>query len=396
MFVVSASRIELLRTIVTFHRRCNVSSLRNRFKEGYLDYVQTKPPKWMCSWSYLKIHSIRMMTSTPLKGIKDPQEIVLREQSKELLQKTREHVKEEKEKKREELHFTTTWRGFVVYWFRIAKEVGWNFWYGTKDLYYNTRQTQKLIQMRRQGIVLNRSQERFIRQNRKDLKNLIPFFLVWRIPIFGDFILPFFVAKFPDLLPSTYNLVRKPTLEEVVKLSKIKQLSMIHLDHAKTRDTSMDSTLEEMRCSLRDAYHLPLSCKRLLENKDLLMKKIPPVEQLTRRQIAAVCAVLNLGTRNFTFFLRKKFCSHMEYLSNDDKMIHQEGIDQLDDLDLKMANIERGLAVLGTTRKQLEVQLTEWICITLADPQLKTPLLIYCHAFHQRDLLLAPDLDSKQ
>jgi len=99
MFVVSASRIELLRTIVTFHRRCNVSSLRNRFKEGYLDYVQTKPPKWMCSWSYLKIHSIRMMTSTPLKGIKDPQEIVLREQSKELLQKTREHVKEEKEKK---------------------------------------------------------------------------------------------------------------------------------------------------------------------------------------------------------------------------------------------------------------------------------------------------------
>lgn len=71
------------------------------------------------------------------------------------------------------------------------------------------------------------------------MRTLIPFFLIWRVPIIGDFLLIAFISWFPGLLPSTFKLVKQvsgtissvnrlqPTLEEKVKALKIKQLSLL-------------------------------------------------------------------------------------------------------------------------------------------------------------------------
>jgi hypothetical protein len=112
----------------------------------------------------------------------------------------------------------------------MAKELSKHMWEGSKGLFRNTMETRRLIKLKRNGTRLTRHQERFIRQNIQDLKNLIPFFLVWRIPIFGDFILPIFIAKYPELLPSTFNLVKKPTMEEKIIIGKLKQRSLLTRD----------------------------------------------------------------------------------------------------------------------------------------------------------------------
>ncbi len=68
--------------------------------------------------------------------------------------------------------------------------------------------------------MLNIRQERFIWQNSIDLRHLIPFFVVYKIPILGHFILPFFVARFPELLPSTIRLSKQVLILLIIPILK--------------------------------------------------------------------------------------------------------------------------------------------------------------------------------
>ena len=65
-------------------------------------------------------------------------------------------------------------------------------------------------------------------------------------------------------------------------------------------------------------------------------------------------------------------------------------MDSLSDQELKYACLERGLKVLGLSRQEFENQLKEWIYLSTKCPKVVTPLLIFAHAFEQRDLFLQP------
>jgi len=260
-------------------------------------------------------------------------------------------------------------------------------WKGSKELWQNVLEANRLRKKRRQGQVLTRNEQRFIRQNVMDLRNLIPFFLVWRIPLFGDFILPFFVAKFPGLLPSTFRLVRTPTLEEKIRANKLKQLSLMDPSFKESFDAN---NLEKLRENL--SLNGPLSAAKVMQNADLL-EATCSVKHLTRSQLAALCSVLNLGTRTIAFMLRVRYYAHITYIRQDDRIINSEGIESLNEHDLIEACMERGLKVVGLSRKTLQKQLGEWIQLSLHCPVL-TPLLVYAHTYEQRDLLLQPESNT--
>lgn len=107
----------------------------------------------------------------------------------------------------------------LKYLWAMGKDVGLRIWNGFKELYRNTKEARHLKRQKkfelytithsREGVVLTIRQERFIWQNSIDLRHLIPFFIVYKIPILGHFILPFFVARFPELLPSTIRLSKQ-------------------------------------------------------------------------------------------------------------------------------------------------------------------------------------------
>jgi LETM1 and EF-hand domain-containing protein 1 len=85
----------------------------------------------------------------------------------------------------------------------------------------------------------------------------------------------------------------------------------------------------------------------------------------------------------------------MDYLTSDDKLIHQEGVESLSLTDLQQATLERGLKVLEMTPSDLQDQLREWIKISLAMPYVKTALLAYAHSFEERDLVLMPNRNGE-
>lgn len=314
------------------------------------------------------------------KERKKEKEIEVRQEGKGLLQ----HVRSEGEIETfmRDFKAAKSWKEKMKLSYTFGKEMGWKIWYGFKDLYHNTLEARKLNHKRRGGTFLTRHEERFIRQNRSDLKSLVPFFLVWRIPFVGDILLPIFIAKFPGWLPSTFKLVKKPTLEDRVKATKIKQLSILDVS---ATDVVPDELWEQLLNAL--PMTKPLSSKQILQHKDLLLSLTSC--RLTRRHYGAVCSVLNLGTRTFTFRLRSHLKRHSEILVKDDALLFTEGVESLTDTELHEALLERGLLVLGLSRIQQEDQLIEWLRISRS-PLIIRSLLIYAHAFEQRDLCLLP------
>jgi hypothetical protein len=60
-----------------------------------------------------------------------------------------------------------------------------------------------------------------------------------------------------------------------------------------------------------------------------------------------------------------------------------------------VATFERGLKVLGLSYNTLVKQLQEWLNLSLNHPTLVTPLLIYAHAYEQKELFLLADSEHR-
>lgn len=268
---------------------------------------------------------------------------------------------------------------------QLTHEIGYRIWTGSKELWRNTMQARILKKKLKLGEQLNRHQIRFIKRNTKDLRNLIPFFLVWRIPIFGDFLLPFFVSTFPGLLPSTIKLSRQPTLAEKIHHARLKQRSL--LEHARNNENII--TLNEVVEHMIKMNEI-VSSQLIIQHKDLLQENFK-LEMLSYSQLAALCSVFNLGTRGPTFYLRMRFNNYFEELLSDDKMIQNEGVETLTKDELVDACFERGLKVLEVDDDIKRKQISEWLALSLNYPTVLHSFLIYAHAFVQRDFLLLPE-----
>eukprot|EP01114_Cavostelium_apophysatum_P016614 TRINITY_DN4769_c0_g1_i3.p1 TRINITY_DN4769_c0_g1~~TRINITY_DN4769_c0_g1_i3.p1 ORF type:complete len:398 (-),score=71.40 TRINITY_DN4769_c0_g1_i3:93-1286(-) len=304
----------------------------------------------------------------------------LRAEGKEMLSQIRERKKIEKEEKEPVIE---GWIPRLMYAIRKMYDVGWQFWYGARDLWRNTKAANELARRLKQGEKLPRVQHRFILQNRRDLRSLVPFFLVWRIPIFGDFILPFFIARYPNLLPSTFKLVKKPTLEDRIKTARIKHEAILG-GQVSSDKLNIISKLDSKWKSL--PY---LTSKNVVAEADLLSQL--KLKSLTRSEVAALSSMLGLGTRMPTFWLKRKLIEHFKMLEDDNKLLQKEGVESLSEDELDAATMERGLRVIHLSLDALERQLNEFVKLQNERPDLIAPLLIYGHSFNKREMFLQPE-----
>jgi LETM1 and EF-hand domain-containing protein 1 len=115
---------------------------------------------------------------------------------------------------------------------------------------------------------------------------------------------------------------------------------------------------------------------------------------LTWRQVAALCSRLGLGTRAPKSWLIKRIRKHILHIMKDDQLIYEEGIDSLNEEELQEACWERGLKVLELDVSTLRIQLDEWLKLSLRWETLIEPLLIYAHAFEEKELFFQPGNDK--
>lgn len=286
-----------------------------------------------------------------------------------------------------------TWKELSSEAFREAKHIAVNFWEGIKKLWKNSRIGYAIYRKKMSGVVLSRAEDRFFRQAKRDLVRSIPFILVWRIPLIGDFLLPWFVARYPELLPSTFTFGKeKPQLQEILYSRRIKQINaLLKIKQDKTdTQTALSAQMSNIETLLENG-RTTLSAKRITEFKDLLETFVQENEIHVAR-IEAVCDVLGLNNLfKPDWMIEKAFHKHIEYVKHDDLLINKEGIDSLSSEDLVDACMERGLQVLKLPAATLQVQLREWLQFSMTNPNTITPLLIYAHGFKRKELNLKPD-----
>jgi len=74
--------------------------------------------------------------------------------------------------------------------------------------------------------------------------------------------------------------------------------------------------------------------------------------------------------------LKKRLDKHMTYLSKDDQLLQEDGIDSLTFAELQLANEERGMRSLEVSKEHLEKSLAYWLKLSLSKDATIPPALM--------------------
>ena len=125
----------------------------------------------------------------------------------------------------------------------------------------------------------------------------------------------------------------------------------------------------------------------LFENKLTL-------DNLDRRQLVGLCKLLGISTIGPDYYLRFTLHVKLRNLEADDKLIEDEGIDNLDVDELQAACRERGMRSLGVSAERLRSQLQQWLDLHL-NKRIPSTILLLSRALYlpenipQEDVLKA-------
>lgn len=114
------------------------------------------------------------------------------------------------------------------------------------------------------------------------------------------------------------------------------------------------------------------------------------LDNLSRPQLVSMCRYMNINAFGTDNFLRFNIRNRMRQIKMDDKVIQQEGIDNLTLLELHNACAARGIRTVGTTPTRLRDELKQWIELHL-EHRVPSTLLILSRAFSYTDANMSSD-----
>lgn len=125
----------------------------------------------------------------------------------------------------------------------------------------------------------------------------------------------------------------------------------------------------------------------LFENKLTL-------DNLDRPQLVGLCKLLGISTLGPDYYLRFSLHMKLRNLEADDKLIEDEGIENLTTEELQAACRERGMRSLGVSVERLRSQLQQWLDLHL-NKRIPSTILLVSRALYlpenipQEDILIA-------
>mmetsp|Transcript_406 Transcript_406/g.569 ORF Transcript_406/g.569 Transcript_406/m.569 type:complete len:914 (-) Transcript_406:43-2784(-) len=299
-----------------------------------------------------------------------------------------------------------------------------HYWMGTKLLYADVQTAWKLLNRTLQGSAMTRRERKQLLRTVSDLFRLVPFSMFVLIP-FMEFLLPFALRIFPNMLPSTFqdslraeeNMKRElqsrlamasffqETLHEMAKEQKQiatrkrkeKTASSDGSSSTSSATKEDDSLLEEKEQSAaamlefldsaRSGQILPADAIIQFAthfHDDLTLDNMP------RMQLMNMCRYMNIPPYGSDNFLRFQLRHKIRSLVEDDQRILWEGIPSLTKMELREACQERGMRSTGLSKDAYKRALREWLDLSV-NKNVPISLLIMSRSFFLREEMKTND-----
>ncbi|CAG5129446.1 unnamed protein product [Candidula unifasciata] len=276
----------------------------------------------------------------------------------------------------------TLWQRFVAFCI--------HYYHGFRLLAIDMKISSKLLWQLLRGKSLTRREHNQLVRTTADMFRLVPLLVVIIVP-FAEFLLPFALILFPNILPSTFQdpndekKKRKKTLKAKLEMAKFLQKTV--QESAVEADKHEGQTVEsfaQFMDKIRKEGTKPRT-KDIMKFAKLFEDEIT-LDNLTRSQLRACCIILNVTPIGSDALLRFLLQMKLRRLRADDKVIQREGVESLSISELQAANRARGMNALGVSEERLRAQLKQWLRLHLEE-KIPTSLLLLSRALYIPDNL---------
>ncbi|KAL5288381.1 LETM1 family protein [Megaselia abdita] len=256
-----------------------------------------------------------------------------------------------------------------------------HYYHGFRLLFIDINISRKLIWRVLNGNKLTRRENRLLLRTTSDLFRLVPFSLFIIIP-FMELLLPVFIKFFPGMLPSTFQTSNeredklKASLQVKLEVAKFlqKTLDEMAVQHKGDNKSEEAKQFSEFFKKIKDPDHY-VTNDEIIKFSKRFEDEIT-LDSLHREQLIALCKILEIQTFATTNILRFQLHMKLRSLAADDHVIHREGVDSLDVMELQQACKSRGMRAYGMTPNKMRQQLQQWIDLSLNEKVPPTLLLL--------------------
>ncbi|PIA45850.1 hypothetical protein AQUCO_01600234v1 [Aquilegia coerulea] len=278
------------------------------------------------------------------------------------------------------------WAKKLVHWKNEFKEAMQHYWLGLKLLGADIRFCSRLLVKLAGGKSLSRRERQQLTRTTADIFRLVPVAVFIVVP-FMEFLLPFALKLFPNMLPSTFQdkmkeeakLKRRLTakmeyakfLQDTVK-EMAKEVQNSRTGEIKKTAEDLDEFLSKVRKGARVSNEEILGFAKLF-NDELTL------DNINRPRLVNMCKYMGISPYGTDSYLRFMLRKRLQWIKNDDKMIQAEGVESLSESELRQACRERGI-IGNLSVEELRQQLRDWLDLSL-NQSLPSSLLILSRAF---------------
>ncbi|KAH7589201.1 LETM1 domain-containing protein YLH47, mitochondrial [Nakaseomyces glabratus] len=276
----------------------------------------------------------------------------------------------------------------LTIWDKVKKEAR-HYWDGTKLLGFEIKISSRILMKSMTGYALTRREMLQLKRTISDIIRLVPFAAFVLIP-FAELLLPIALKIFPNMLPSTYES-RSSKQKKLDNLRKTRELVSEIMRENKTQlkptgineeqKTVFNSFYEHVRATGEPESREQLVTVARMFTDDTVL------DNLTRPHLVAMAKYMNLQPFGTDVMLRYRIRYKMLQLKNDDVTLYYEGLDQLNEAELKMACASRGIR---SAQVEDEVKLREslrvWLSMRLKE-KIPSTLLVLATAYNYGEVL---------
>ncbi|GMH55296.1 hypothetical protein TL16_g01873, partial [Triparma laevis f. inornata] len=247
-----------------------------------------------------------------------------------------------------------------------------HYYLGTKLLFAEVTTARKLLSRTLVGGTLTRRERKQLLRTTTDLFRLVPMSMFVLIP-FMEFLLPFALKIFPNMLPSTFNT-------ELSKEENMKKELKGRIAMAGFLQETLHSLAKEKRKVAGE--ELRVSSQAFMDFLDKARKgeKLPSesiikfsaffkddltLDSMSRMQLVNMCRYMGVTPYGSDAFLRFQLRFKIRALKEDDQRILWEGLGSLTKMELREACQERGMRSTGISKSSLQDSLQQWLDLSV-------------------------------
>ncbi|KAK9768021.1 hypothetical protein K7432_001658 [Basidiobolus ranarum] len=234
---------------------------------------------------------------------------------------------------------------------------------GLKQVWINNEKTKLLKIKQSQGYQLTRKEFQLVSKAPKDFRKLIPFGL---LALVLPEVIPLIIGFAPGFVPTT--CVTSSQLEK-------QRMKVNHKRSIITRNVIKSSFQNQIKPKdFKDAHKVAQLAKKFPGDFDLA--------NINRNWLKGYCRYMSLSEFGTKKMLENRLKKHFDYLTVDDKLIRNEGVESLTIEELEAANEERGMRGIEVSPAQMRRSLEDWIDLNLQkDPPIPLGLMVFSRAF---------------